>query len=89
MKVYRTRFSELGYSLIGDDWRFVTTEGHRPVGPYYYAEKELLADLDRYAVQYGCAWRDRDKLNIVVYHGEARTLFYVVVSSQSDRKSVV
>jgi hypothetical protein len=84
-KLYRTRFSELGYTRIDHDlWRFVAMDGEAVVGPFYKTEKELLANLDSYASDYGCAPRAKDKLNIVVYHGEHRTLFYVVVSSQSD-----
>src|SRR5215469_8444758 len=84
-KVYRTRFSELGYTHVEQGlWRFVATDGNAPVGPFYQSQNELLCDLDRYAEFYGCAPRAKGKLQIVVYHGEHRTLFYVVVSSASD-----
>jgi len=53
-KIYRTRYPELGYTRIGSDWRFVAMDGCQPVGSYYPSRTELLADLYRYARDYGC-----------------------------------
>jgi len=49
-----TRFKELGYHEWGaGNWRFVTEDGAE-VGRSYKTKAELLADLDRYARDYGC-----------------------------------
>jgi hypothetical protein len=57
VKVYKTRFKELGYchSLSGE-WRIVAREEDPPaaVGPMYRSRVELLCDLERYAAIYGC-----------------------------------
>jgi hypothetical protein len=60
--VRKTRFKELGYWRIDDrTWCFLDIEGgknanglYSQIGPHYPSEKALLADLDRYAFQYGC-----------------------------------
>lgn len=51
-----TRFAELGYEQHGPKlWRVVTTDTGSAVGPQYATKAELLADLERYAADYGCA----------------------------------
>jgi len=50
-----TRYQELGYRNDGQDlWRIYSTDDERAVGPYYASKAELLADLERYAREYGC-----------------------------------
>ena len=54
LKINKTRFSELG--LVNVDrglWRFIVIEDNAVVGPYYATKIEALADLDRYAREYG------------------------------------
>lgn len=57
--VRKTRFDGLGYlapDKQGEPWRFVDTTDstrHAVVGPHYRTKEELLADLDRYAKEYG------------------------------------
>lgn len=53
-KVTRTRFKEIGVAKIGSDWRFVAIETDCTVGPCYKTKMEALADLPRYATEYGC-----------------------------------
>lgn len=49
-----TRFPELGYVKDAPDlWRIVTTEDGARIGPHYRTKAELLADIDRYATDYG------------------------------------
>jgi hypothetical protein len=60
-KIKKTRFKELCYEHRGDHWRFL--DANDPVskeplelagiGSFYPTEKELLADLNRYAYFYG------------------------------------
>jgi len=50
-----TRFPELGYRQ--DDrncWRIYDLSDRKPVGAPYRTKAELLADLERYAEQFGC-----------------------------------
>lgn len=50
-----TRYKELSFHEWGrGNWRLVTTDDHATVGPHYKSKAELLADLDRYAAEYGC-----------------------------------
>ena len=52
-----TRFPELGYRQDGPGlWRIYALDDGREsaVGPFYPTKAELLADLDRYAREYGC-----------------------------------
>ena len=50
-----TRFAELGYRNEAHGlWRIVALDGEQSVGPYYASKAELLADLERYAREYGC-----------------------------------
>lgn len=50
-----TRYKELGYRNDAPGlWRIVTTEDNQAVGPFYVTKTELLADLSRYAKEYGC-----------------------------------
>ncbi len=50
-----TRYSELGYCKIERGlWRIVDTQTQSCVGPHYASKAELLADLARYAHEYGC-----------------------------------
>ena len=54
-RVYPTRYSELGYTLIKPGcWQFVTMDTEQQVGVHYASRAELLADLPRYAAFYGC-----------------------------------
>jgi hypothetical protein len=49
-----TRFPELAYiNQAAGLWRIVTTEDGATIGPQYRTKAELLADLDRYAREYG------------------------------------
>ena len=53
----RTRYKELDY--FNDDanlWRIYTggTDDGSAVGPHYRTKAELLADLDRFAAEFGC-----------------------------------
>lgn len=51
-----TRFAELGYRKDARRvWRFVDRSTEASVGPHYPSRAELLADLDRYATEFGCA----------------------------------
>ena len=49
-----TRFAELGYITYCDIWRIVALDTGATVGPIYQTKMELLADLPRYAKDYGC-----------------------------------
>ena len=51
-----TRFKELGYRNDGRGlWRiYDVSDGEAAVGPFYASKMELLADLPRYAREYGC-----------------------------------
>lgn len=50
----KTRYKELDYVNNGDHWRFVDTSSGSTVGPLYKTKAELLADMDRYAHNFGC-----------------------------------
>ena len=54
-----TRFSVLGYRCDGRGlWRIYDVEDRNSiaaVGPQYATKAALLADLERYANEYGCA----------------------------------
>ena len=51
-----TRFPELGYKQIDlNCWMVIDKSDYRQVGPQYRTKAELLADLERYAVAFGCA----------------------------------
>jgi hypothetical protein len=49
-----TRFTELGYTNYCGIWRIVAMDTVNVVGPIYQSKAELLADLPRYARDYGC-----------------------------------
>lgn len=50
-----TRFKELGYRSDAPGlWRIYDMESERPVGPQYPTKSELLADLARFAKDFGC-----------------------------------
>jgi len=49
-----TRFPELGYRKTGNVWRIVDRSTGEAVGPQYRTRAELLADLPRFAEQFGC-----------------------------------
>lgn len=52
-----TRYKELGYRKDGPMlWRICDLTGERAqaIGAHYATKAELLADLDRYAAEYGC-----------------------------------
>ena len=52
----KTRFAELSYEKQGNgNWRIIALETGAAVGPQYPTRMELLADLPRYAADYGCA----------------------------------
>jgi len=54
LKVFKTRFPELGFAKCGrNDWRVVATDTGATIGCHYASQIELLADLDRYAREYG------------------------------------
>jgi len=53
-KQFKTRFKELNYCKIPpNQWSFVSTETNQPIGMRYASKVELLADLDRFAREYG------------------------------------
>jgi hypothetical protein len=66
--IYKTQFAELGFTHVtgtqvgaGDrrqisEWRFVdlTAEKPPPIGASYPSRALLMADLPRYAFEYGC-----------------------------------
>lgn len=54
-----TRYLELGYRNDGRGlWRIYALDGTpAAVGPHYASKAELLADLNRYAKEYGCEVR--------------------------------
>ncbi len=50
----KTRYPELGYEQIDKTtWRFVDLSTGKAIGPYYRNKTELLADLERFATQFG------------------------------------
>lgn len=50
----QTRYSELAYTnLTRNLWRFIDLDGQTTVGPHYGSRAELLADLDRFARDFG------------------------------------
>jgi hypothetical protein len=49
-----TRFAELQYTTYCGIWRIVDAETGNTVGPVYKTKAELLADLERYAKEFGC-----------------------------------
>jgi hypothetical protein len=50
-----TRFAELAYTQHAPGlWRIIATDTDQAVGPFYVTKAELLADLARYAKDYGC-----------------------------------
>ena len=58
----RTRYLELAYEHIMPNlWRIVATDTGQAIGPYYRTKVELLADLWRYAHDYGCQEVDDGK----------------------------
>lgn len=65
--IYKTRYQELGYAHLDTNlWRFVDLIDGGTIfgactGPHYRTKAELLADLDRYAREFGCEgakWED-------------------------------
>ena len=48
-RVYKTMWPELVFQRIGNDWRFVATDGYAVVGEIYPTKELLLADMRRYA----------------------------------------
>ena len=50
-----TRFKELKYANVTVGlWRIVDASTEQTVGPHYRTKVELLADLTRYAKDFGC-----------------------------------
>lgn len=76
-----TRFKELGYSNHAPGlWRIIDNETGCAVGPHYISKGELLADLNRYAAQYGCSNADPDTLppmngTRITRHKDGNTIF--------------
>jgi hypothetical protein len=56
MKTNSTRFPELGFvNQARGLWRFVDMSTGAVIGPCYARKDELLADLTRFATEFGCA----------------------------------
>jgi hypothetical protein len=62
-KLYKTRFTEIGFTLNWPgDWRFVdlsdAQDGNKDnmhcVGQSYPTKEQLIANIERYAAEYGC-----------------------------------
>jgi len=54
--IYATRFAELGYRMDAPGcWRFVDRSTKASVGRHHPSRALLLADLNRYATEFGCA----------------------------------
>lgn len=52
----KTRYSELGYDNFGPGlWRIINVETGSETGQHYKTKAELLADLDRFAAEFGCS----------------------------------
>ena len=51
-----TRFSELAFERVHPGlWRIIDVHaGRSHIGPHYRTRDELLADLERFASEYGC-----------------------------------
>lgn len=50
-----TRYKDLGFRQDAPSlWRIIAMDTLCAVGPHYKTKAELLADLDRYAAEYGC-----------------------------------
>jgi hypothetical protein len=83
--IHKTRFKELGYWRIsGGIWQCVDLTGDKPaqVGTQYHSEKELLANLEAYAAEYGCDGAKPRKpvfTDICEAAGRARAEGYAVV----------
>ena len=59
LRIQKTRFTALGYCKFDTNyWRIIALESGDHygcvVGPHYHSKAELLADLTRYATDYGC-----------------------------------
>lgn len=71
--VRRTRFPELGYRCDGPGlWRIYDISDHdraAAVGPQYRTRGELLADLDRYATEFGVNAGERLNVYGCTFHG--------------------
>ena len=51
-----TRYPELRYArFTATLWRVLDASDNKPVGPHYRTKRALLADMERYATQWGCA----------------------------------
>ena len=51
--IRKTMWPELGYQNQGGVWRFIDTTDNGPVGPQYPSQTVLLADMRRYAKEFG------------------------------------
>ena len=52
--MHKTCYQELGFRMDSPgNWRIVDTDSGQSIGPYYVTKAELLADLYRYAKEYG------------------------------------
>lgn len=51
-----TRYPELGYRRVAPEtWRIVDCSTDAAIGAEYRTRAELLADLGRYAAEFGCS----------------------------------
>ena len=58
--VRQTAYKELGFAKIANNlWRIIVVEDRTVVGKPYASRAELLADLTRYATEYGATLRTR------------------------------
>lgn len=56
LKINKTRFPELGFAqVMRGAWRFVDMSTKATIGYNYASKAELLADLERFAKDFGCA----------------------------------
>ena len=56
-RIYKTRFTELGFTMIEPGcWQFLNLADGEPsqVGTHYASKAELMANIERYAAEYGC-----------------------------------
>ena len=54
-KIFRTQFPALGFEHVTHGlWRIVDREGNAHIGPHYPSKQTLLADLARFAADFGC-----------------------------------
>ncbi len=55
IRIHKTRYPELGYAqVMRGAWRFVDMSSEATIGYNYPSKAELLADLTRFAKDFGC-----------------------------------